>query len=304
MKWKWTFLAAVLAACFFSGFASGIPIPTEFSCGTSLRSLFHRGQQTTGRRSAPVPQLQCVGGTAQGKFAPKTVQCYNRGFDGVDVNWECTADLPREYQFGRIAVTCEGYDYPEDPTSLDYSKAGVHGGSFLPKATSGIDWTSLVYFVIIAFVLYLLYLSFTNTHDGNEGDRRRRYPGDGPDGRGPPPPYGWRGNDPPPTYDQTQKGGQSGASGSGGTGSNYGFFSGLGLGALGGYAANSFFNRRSDSSTHRRRPYTQFERDTGFYDDQAGPSHFYDQPPSTSSSSHFGSGATHTSSGFGGTERR
>lgn len=44
----------------------------------------NRGQSTTGRRASPVPQLQCVGGTAQGKFSPKTVQCYNRGFDGLN----------------------------------------------------------------------------------------------------------------------------------------------------------------------------------------------------------------------------
>ncbi len=64
------------------------------------------GQQTTGRRSgftwscawtschqtfilvdrsSPVPQLSCVGGSAAGKFTPQVVQCYNRGWDGVDV---------------------------------------------------------------------------------------------------------------------------------------------------------------------------------------------------------------------------
>ena len=47
-------------------------------------------------------QLQCIGGTASGRFAPKVVQCYNRGFDGLDVQWECQADLPSEYQFGRV----------------------------------------------------------------------------------------------------------------------------------------------------------------------------------------------------------
>lgn len=57
---------------------------------------------TTGRRSSPIPQLSCVGGTAQGRFAPKTVQCYNKGFNGLDVQWECKADMPIDYQFGEV----------------------------------------------------------------------------------------------------------------------------------------------------------------------------------------------------------
>ncbi len=43
-----------------------------------------QGAMTTGRRSSPVPQIKCVGGTASGRFSPVTVQCYNRGFDGSD----------------------------------------------------------------------------------------------------------------------------------------------------------------------------------------------------------------------------
>jgi hypothetical protein len=62
----------------------------------------YRGQYTTGRRSSPVPQLQCIGGTAAGKFSPKSVQCYNRGFDGRDVQWECKAEMSNDFQFGRV----------------------------------------------------------------------------------------------------------------------------------------------------------------------------------------------------------
>ena len=43
------------------------------------------GKMTTGRRSSPVHQLKCVGGSAQDKFRPQVVQCYNRGWDGQDV---------------------------------------------------------------------------------------------------------------------------------------------------------------------------------------------------------------------------
>ncbi|XP_041042592.1 store-operated calcium entry-associated regulatory factor isoform X2 [Carcharodon carcharias] len=46
----------------------------------------HSGRYTTGRRTSPVRQLQCVGGTAGcNAFLPKVVQCYNKGWDGYDV---------------------------------------------------------------------------------------------------------------------------------------------------------------------------------------------------------------------------
>ena len=74
---------------------------------------------TNGRRSSPVPQLKCVGGTAGcHAFRPQVVQCINRGSDGYDVQWECKTDMDSAYRFGQIQVSCEGYDYPDDPYVL------------------------------------------------------------------------------------------------------------------------------------------------------------------------------------------
>lgn len=33
----------------------------------------------------------------------------------ADVQWECKASLPSDVTFSEIEVTCEGYEYPEDP---------------------------------------------------------------------------------------------------------------------------------------------------------------------------------------------
>ena len=30
----------------------------------------------------------------------QVVQCYNRGWDGLDVNWECKTDLDMDYRLG------------------------------------------------------------------------------------------------------------------------------------------------------------------------------------------------------------
>ncbi len=104
-------------------------------------TLYH-GKMTNGRRSSPVPQLKCVGGTAGCRaFTPQAsillsfeqissynapvvicqiqvVQCYNRGWDGNDIQWECKTDMDNAYRFGQISVSCEGYSYPDDPYIL------------------------------------------------------------------------------------------------------------------------------------------------------------------------------------------
>ena len=33
----------------------------------------------------------------------QVVQCYNRGWDGLDVNWECKTDLDMDYRLGEWA---------------------------------------------------------------------------------------------------------------------------------------------------------------------------------------------------------
>ncbi|KAH7971222.1 hypothetical protein HPB49_020464 [Dermacentor silvarum] len=92
-----------------------------------------QGQYTTGRRSHPVPQLNCRGGSAGCQDQPAVVQCYNRGSDGRDAQWECKAEMKKTQKFGLIQVTCEGYDYPKD----EYVLVGSCGGAledFGPQA--------------------------------------------------------------------------------------------------------------------------------------------------------------------------
>jgi len=84
-----------------------------------LRSVsaitLREGSTTAGRRSAGVPQLSCVGNC----ICPvRAVQCKNVGWDGRDVQWECTAELPPDTTFDRVEVSCEGYDHPDDPYVL------------------------------------------------------------------------------------------------------------------------------------------------------------------------------------------
>ncbi|XP_058496027.1 store-operated calcium entry-associated regulatory factor-like [Solea solea] len=106
----------------------------------------YKGRFTRGRRSQPIPQLQCVGGTAGcHTFVPEVVQCQNKGWDGVDVQWECKTDMGNSYRFGRIEVSCEGYSHPNDAyilkgsCGLEYSLELTEDGR---KRTQGNGWGS------------------------------------------------------------------------------------------------------------------------------------------------------------------
>uniref|UniRef100_A0A915CVW8 Store-operated calcium entry-associated regulatory factor n=1 Tax=Ditylenchus dipsaci TaxID=166011 RepID=A0A915CVW8_9BILA len=155
-----------------------------------------RGSYTTGKRSSPVPQLKCVGGTAYGEYSPKAVQCINRGFDGVDVQWKQSRHAKR-LEFGKIDVSCE-----------DYTSSGAKKGAYNKKPNAPgeednkINYANILYFLIACFVVYLIYTSLYTPRQGNEGDRRG---GGGSFDSGPPPPPGWRQPPPPPSYDESCK---------------------------------------------------------------------------------------------------
>lgn len=114
---------------------------------------FFKERFTTGRRLSPVPQvknlklipcfirfivlkiiyffkLQCdsklrlLSYSNCYKFQPNIVQCYNRGLDGNEVRWECKADLDKRVRFSSLKVSCEGYEFTDDPYVL-YGSCGV-----------------------------------------------------------------------------------------------------------------------------------------------------------------------------------
>jgi hypothetical protein len=75
---------------------------------------FHAGQWTDHRRLPAIPQLQCISGPC-GQAPIRVMQCRNVGFDGVDIQWKCSAELPDGYDLGVTTVVCEGFKYPDDP---------------------------------------------------------------------------------------------------------------------------------------------------------------------------------------------
>ncbi|KAL9654813.1 hypothetical protein ABK040_008606 [Willaertia magna] len=80
-----------------------------------------RDSYTTGRRSASIPQLNCLY-TPDG-YQVDVVQCKNTGWDGIQFNWKCEAEMDKKYRFSHINVNCEGYRYSGDQVVLKGSCA-------------------------------------------------------------------------------------------------------------------------------------------------------------------------------------
>lgn len=83
----------------------------------------YKDAKTLSRRGRPVPQLTCIGKPCR-LYQPEVVRCTNVGGLGTDVDWKCEADLPDSLRFGRVEVSCEGWDGPGDQYVL---KGALHG---------------------------------------------------------------------------------------------------------------------------------------------------------------------------------
>ncbi|XP_041042590.1 store-operated calcium entry-associated regulatory factor isoform X1 [Carcharodon carcharias] len=267
----------------------------------------HSGRYTTGRRTSPVRQLQCVGGTAGcNAFLPKVVQCYNKGWDGYDVQWECKTDMDKAYRFGAITVSCEGYNYPEDPyilrgsCGLEYVIELTEEGLRRKKPNSGFahvsdenstfshDSFSFMMILVLFALAYLVYMvCLRSQHNRNEFPQDNgQNPGDYCNGAGPsaqPPPPGFKPAYRGCTTDETFCGEAHPRS----TGSGPGFWTGMGAGGLLGYLLGSRRSRPNTSSY----PY---------YPDYSSYQPQEKQEPNWNTESP----GTRSTSGFGGTKRR
>ncbi|VDM63093.1 unnamed protein product [Angiostrongylus costaricensis] len=199
------------------------------------------GQYTTGRRVAPVPQLKCVGGGACYKYQPRVVQCVKQGYDGSDYQWKCTADMPRQYKFGMLEY------------ELEYAEPAKEVGRSKMKWPSLFSWPrwltseNIVNVIVVLFIIYVIYSMLSSS--GSPGRTTPRYGwfGGGFDG-GPGFGGGYPGAHPrpsaPPSYEDTM--GFKSAYSTPSSSSGPGFWTGAGLGALGGY----LFGRNTRADEH------------------------------------------------------
>lgn len=261
-----------------------------------IRTLtFYAGDKTDYRRTSPLPQLTCQGSPCR-KFKPDAVQCTSMG----DGQWKCSADLPPSIRMGRVEVSCEGYDYADDPyvlkdsCALTYNLLPAYGPdedsrSHYRRSAAGTDWTGLLFQILFWSVLGYIAYSFINSLRRNAGPGNTfggggGGPGGGGGGGWAP---GWGGNQgPPPPYMKQEPDSSASSSGSAW---RPGFWTGLGLG---GVAAAALNNRNRDPYQRARSHPSFSDRARSRFDDDYGPS--FGQPSSS----------LRPSTGFGGTRNR
>lgn len=257
---------------------------------------------TNARRASAIPQLKCLGGGAGcAAMIPQVVQCYNRGWDGIEVQWECKMEMDNAYRFGKVEVSCEGFDYPEDPyilrgsCGLEYTLELTEAGR--KRSPSGSSWkssdwssqdssygSSLLHVLVILGLAYGVYWLFLS------GSSRQQQP---------PNPHNYgheyegysQANAPPPPGFKDQFTGASSGFGNFGSASSFGshasqgpgLWTGMGIGGALGYLFGS------------QRGRTHYSSHIPHHNTWGG--------PSFSGTAHSSSGVR-TASGFGGTKRR
>lgn len=266
----------------------------------------YKGRYTAHRRVPAVLQLQCIGGSAGCSVNIDVVQCENKGSDGIDIQWECKTDMSSKYRFGSIAVSCEGYNHPDDPyvlkgsCGLEYSleltdphygapkyheSRNYYGGSHKPWSSDISSGNMLGLVLVVGVIALLCWFFYNNQNPHRASATPPQPPTYGFDTQ--PPPYGFASQPPPYGFKDTPR--QTGQGGFGG------FWSGAGIGGLMGYLFGSRNNNCMGTgySTHSP-PRSSFW----------GGSRGWSNPSTSSGFSASSSSGTRTASGFGGTKRR
>ena len=141
--------------------------------------VLREGQMTNARRVSPIPQLRCVGGSAGCRSAPtpNLVICSNIGSQGGEVRWECEADFDQRYRFGRVQVSCEGYEHPDDTYILkdscgleyeidyEYSHSAYNQNYYSSDQSSWLSLTNIIFFAAIGILIYAIYKNSFDTRD-------------------------------------------------------------------------------------------------------------------------------------------
>ena len=128
----------------------------------------YKGEMTTGRRSVPIPQASCIGGTAKCPEwgLPNTLKCVNRGSNGSNIHWECIAEMHPRLKFGETTVACEGYNNRNDCYVLSGS-CGVEYTLNWTNVESESDKSSVWTLLTIILIISLLHIYTDNRSYGS-----------------------------------------------------------------------------------------------------------------------------------------
>ncbi|KAL1590724.1 hypothetical protein WHR41_00692 [Cladosporium halotolerans] len=305
--------------------AQAPPTPSPILLSSIKALTLRSASLTTSRRTPPIPQLTCVGGSACALHTIDVMRCTNAGseYGKEDVQWTCRAELPEEFRLGSTEVVCEGFEGPEDEWVLKGScgveyrlvltergrerfgdggeKGGFGDGERGGGGEKGLGeraFEVVFWAIFLGIVALILRSVFTNNGGGAvPHPRRRRTPNTGG--------HGYDDNndnddghdDPPPPYTPHAKPSPRSSTSSNPSSWRPGFFTGAATGAAAGYAMGS----RNAPQQGQAGPSNWFGGGGG---QSASRPSFRSGGASSSSPPGGLSGATYESTGFGGSRRR
>lgn len=75
---------------------------------------FYRDGMTGTLRGQAIPQMVLVTPYVPEDTIPKEIICKNIGWDGLNVHWDCTADMKEDWGITNPTISCEGWTGPGD----------------------------------------------------------------------------------------------------------------------------------------------------------------------------------------------
>jgi hypothetical protein len=126
--------------------------------GFDLRDVqtmtFYKNNLTKGNRTAPIPQLNCVGGNACEKsYLIQSIQCTNTGTnENDDVQWKCSSNLPKNLRLNKTNVNCEGLRNSSDKIKLKNSCGLEYNLDYSSNNYKSNDYYTTAIVIIIIFI--------------------------------------------------------------------------------------------------------------------------------------------------------
>lgn len=133
--------------------------------GFDLRNVqtmtFFKNKLTNGNRTAPISQLNCVGGNACNESnIISSVQCTNTGTNASnDVQWKCSTNLPNYLTMNNTNINCEGLKDSSDKIKLKES-CGLEYNLDNNRNHMNLNNSDNSYIIIIFVVLFIIVFVF------------------------------------------------------------------------------------------------------------------------------------------------
>lgn len=161
---------------------------------SQVRSLIFRANaRTTHHRVSAIHQLTCTGPACR-YYKTDTMRCINQGanHNEEDIQWSCSANLPKGFTLGATEVNCEGYSNKDDPYVLKgscgaeyrllltdvgekkYEKGDTIWSSSSTREGKGLNSNGVLSIVIFIVVIAALCYLAQVAPAGHRSERRRR----------------------------------------------------------------------------------------------------------------------------------